>query len=56
MDVCSKYIDKYVLKSDDVVSTLVTQTCELHNKAKVRYKCRYQQCDKDYVYHSGRVK
>ena len=55
IDTCSEYVDKCVLESNDV-SVLVTQTCELHNQHKMKFKCRNPDCNKDYVYHSGRVK
>ena len=55
IDICSKYVEKYILINDDV-TTLVTQTCELNNRVQARFSCRHPDCDKTYTYHSERVK
>lgn len=55
MDLCSKYIDKFVVNTHEV-TVLVEQTRELHKASQQPFKCREPYCQQTYVYHSGRVK
>lgn len=55
MDLCSKYIDKWVVNTHKV-TVLVEQTRELHKASQQPFKCREPNCQQAYVYHSGRVK
>lgn len=54
MDLCSKYIDKFVVNTHEV-TVLVEQTRELHKASQQPLKCREPNCQQTYVYHSGRV-
>ena len=54
LTLCKKHVEQFVLRSE--VSNLVQQTGQLDTNTQGRYHCRFQGCDKEYVFHSRRVR
>ena len=54
-DICEKFVDRYVFDTEDV-DKLVKQVHQHRLASLGKYKCRLDGCDKEFVYHSKRVK
>ena len=54
LELCTKHVEKYVVRSD--VTTVVLQTDELDRNTRQKYHCRMEGCPKSYVHHSRRVR
>lgn len=54
-DLCLEYVEKYICNTNEV-TVLVEQIRELHKAHEQPFRCRQQDCEQTYVYHSGRVK
>lgn len=57
LEICKKHVKNYVFNTDELTS-LVTQTTELEaafNNGS-RWECRAGNCERNYAYHSGRVR
>ena len=55
IEVISNYLSHFVFGSSDV-STIVEQVERLDQNVDGRYQCRAPGCDKNYAFHSGRVR
>jgi hypothetical protein len=54
MELCQKYVEKYLGFSE--VGELVDHTTNLQVNAKGPFPCRIGGCERQFVYHSGRVR
>ena len=54
LELCRKHVEKYVGRSELVC--IVQQTQDLHQANQEGFACRFQGCDKTYVFHSRRVR
>lgn len=54
IELCRKHVEKYVGRSQLV--GIVQQTQELNQANQEGFACRFQGCDKTYVFHSRRVR
>ena len=54
-EVCSDFVKEYVFQSDRTLE-IVNKTADLEQNIKSPFKCRKEECNKQYVSHSTRVR
>lgn len=54
-EVCSDFVKEYVFQSDKALE-IVSKAAELEQNVKSPFKCRKEECNKQYLSHSTRVR
>ena len=53
LDLCKHHIEKYVVHSD--MASLVEKADKLNQAHQQQFQCRFDRCNKTFVFHSRRV-
>ena len=54
LSLCKRHVEKYAVCSD--VACLVEKTDELHQANQHQFQCRFEDCQRTFVFHSRRVR